>query len=71
MATRRSSADETEATTEGAPEDGPQVEAAVITTKTKDYMNRALVNIATAGVDYMGRSVIAGDKDYMGRALVA
>lgn len=44
------------------------------TTYTKDYIGRLLVN-ATPGTsdatDYLGRDVIAGNKDYMGRALVA
>lgn len=43
------------------------------TTDTHDYLGRLLVN-ATPGVsnatDYLGRAVIASDKDYMGRALV-
>lgn len=45
--------------------------SAVITTRTKDYLGRALRNIATAGIDYLGRSVAAGDLDYLGRPLVA
>jgi len=45
-------------------------ELAVTTTKTKDYLGRSLVNIATDARDYLGRACIAGDKDYLGRSLV-
>lgn len=41
------------------------------TTRTKDYLGRALRNIGTAGIDHLGRSIQAGDKDYVGRPLVA
>lgn len=45
------------------------------TTRTKDYMGRALIN-ASPGVtdpakDYMGRHTITSNKDYLGRDLVA
>lgn len=45
------------------------------TTRTKDYMGRALIN-GTPGVtnpakDYMGRNVNTGNVDYIGRGLVA
>jgi hypothetical protein len=40
------------------------------TTKTKDTLGRALVNIATAAKDYLGRATAAGDVDYLGRPLV-
>ena len=43
----------------------------VITTRTKDYLGRALRNIGTAAIDHLGRSTAVGDKDYLGRALVA
>ena len=42
----------------------------VTTAKTKDFLGRALVNPATAGVDFLARSVKAGDLDYLNRALV-
>lgn len=43
------------------------------TTKLGDYLGRALTNSnpgASAATDYLGRGVIASNKDYMGRALV-
>jgi hypothetical protein len=45
------------------------------TTRTKDYMGRALAN-ATPGttdpvLDFLGREILAGNLDYLGRALVA
>lgn len=45
----------------------------VTTTKTKDYLGVSLVNAVpgtSAATDYLGRAVVAGDKDYMGRGLV-
>lgn len=42
------------------------------TTKLADYLGRALVNDnpgASSAKDYMGRDVIASNKDYIGRAL--
>lgn len=45
------------------------------TTRTKDYMGRALINASPGTTDpakdYLGRNVIASDKDYLGRLLVA
>ena len=57
-----------------AAEDAPpQVEELVTTLKTKDFLNRLLVN-ATPGTsqatDFLGRAVVAVDKDYLGRALI-
>jgi hypothetical protein len=40
------------------------------TTKTKDWLGRPLVNIATAAADHVGRACKAGDLDYLGRPLV-
>lgn len=54
--------------------DQPQVGETVTTTKTKDFINRPLVNATpgtSAATDYLGRSVVASDKDFLGRALVA
>jgi hypothetical protein len=45
----------------------------VTTTKTKDYLGVPLVNATpgtSAATDYLGRSVVTGDKDYLGRGLV-
>lgn len=50
--------------------DDPEVDAQATTTRTKDYAGRALANIATAGVDYLGRAIKAGNVDFMDRALV-
>jgi len=45
----------------------------VTTTKTKDFLARLLTN-PTPGTsnatDFLGRSVVATDKDFLGRALV-
>jgi hypothetical protein len=46
----------------------------VTTTSTKDYLNRSLVNAVpgtSQATDYLGRSVVAGNKDFIGRNLVA
>lgn len=43
--------------------------ATATTTKTKDHLGRVLVAPATAGLDYLGRAIQAGDKDYAGQAL--
>lgn len=44
-------------------------------TRTKDYLGRALANAAPGTtdpvLDYLGREVQTGDRDYLGRALVA
>jgi hypothetical protein len=48
---------------------GPGLRA--ITTRTKDHLGRALVNIATDARDHLGRQTKAGDLDYVGRALLA
>jgi hypothetical protein len=53
------------------PDNGPGVDPAVITTRTKDYLGRALVNIGTDARDFLGRQTKAGDLDFVGRALVA
>jgi len=53
-----------------APDPPPEAEPMVTTAKTKDFLGRALVNPATAGVDFLARSVKAGDLDYLNRALV-
>jgi len=51
----------------------PQVEGQVTTTMTKDFLNRGLVN-PTPGTsnatDFLGRAVIAGNRDYMSRILL-
>lgn len=57
---------------EEAAESDAEVDLMVTTTKTKDYMGRLLVNATpgtSAATDFLGRAVIAGDKDYLGRAL--
>lgn len=44
------------------------------TTYTKDFLGRRLVNATpgtSAATDFLGRSVVSGNKDYLGRALVA
>ena len=49
------------------------IELAITTTKTKDYLARLLNNPTpgtSAATDFLGRSVVAGDKDHLGRALV-
>lgn len=40
--------------------------AAATTSKTKDYLGRAIVT----NHDYLGREVKAGDLDFLGRALL-
>lgn len=60
-----------DATTGG---DEPTVDPQITTTMTKDYLNRALVNAVPGtsnATDYLGRSVIASNKDYLARSLVA
>lgn len=49
--------------------DTPTPNPTAITTKTKDYYGRALVNIATNAKDYMGRSTTT-TVDYLGRLLL-
>jgi hypothetical protein len=54
-------------------ETGPEVVPQVTTTRTKDFLNRPLVNPTpgtSSATDYLGRSVVATDKDFLGRALV-
>jgi len=41
------------------------------TTRTKDYLGRAIRNGATRGIDHLGRDIQTGDRDSLGRALVA
>lgn len=48
----------------------PEVEQQATTAKTKDHLGRLLVAPATNGKDWVGRLILAGDKDYLGRALV-
>lgn len=52
----------------------PEAGLLVTTTRTKDYLNRALTN-ATPGTsnatDHLGRNVVTGNLDFLGRALVA
>lgn len=57
--------------TEPEPTEPVEPGAQVITTRTKDYLGRALRDIATAAKDYLGRSTKAGDLDHLGRPLVA
>lgn len=55
-----------------APEaEGQEPGLQVITTRTKDYLGRALQTIGTNARDSLGRTTKAGDLDYVGRALVA
>jgi len=57
---------------EAATTGGAEVAPLVTTTKTKDYVGRLLTNPTpgtSQATDYLGRSVVAGDKDHMGRAL--
>jgi hypothetical protein len=51
----------------GGGEPGGQV----ITTRTKDYLARALQTIGTNARDSLGRQTKAGDLDFVGRPLVA
>jgi len=49
------------------------IEALVTTTKTKDFLARLLTNPTpgtSQATDFLGRSVVAGDKDFLGRGLV-
>ena len=41
------------------------------TTFRRDFLGRQLITPSGTGTDYMGRLILASDKDYMGRALVA
>jgi hypothetical protein len=53
--------------------DNPEIGLTVTTTKTKDYLNRALTNTipgTSNATDFLGRNVVTGDKDYLGRGLV-
>lgn len=54
-------------------EEGAAPGLQITTTRTKDYLNRGLVNPTpgtSQATDFLGRSVTAGDKDYLNRALV-
>jgi len=49
------------------------VDPQVTTTKTKDFLARSLTNPTpgtSQATDFLGRSVVATDKDFLGRALV-
>ncbi len=53
--------------------DEPQVEPAVTTTMTKDFLGRLLINPTpgtSQATDYLGRSVVVTNRDYMARSLV-
>lgn len=59
-------------TKEEAVESDVEVDLMITTTKTKDYIGRLLVNPTpgtSQATDFLGRAVVAGDKDYLGRAL--
>ena len=64
----------TEPATEPATEpEAPQVDPQVTTTRTKDYVGRALTNAVPGtsnATDHLGRNVAAGNLDFVGRALV-
>jgi len=60
--------------TEPEPATEVGVDPMVTTTMTKDFLTRALVNAVPGtsnATDFLGRSVVAANKDYLGRALVA
>ena len=67
-----------EPTPEPEPDPDPEPQAdtpslLVTTTRTKDYLARALTNTVPGtsnATDHLGRNVGAGNTDFLGRALV-
>ena len=56
-----------------AVEEDVGINPMVTTTKTKDFLARSLTNPTpgtSQATDFLGRSVVAGDKDFLGRGLV-
>jgi hypothetical protein len=51
-------------------ESDEEVEGQATTAKTKDFIGRTLVTPGTNGKDFLGRLILAGDKDWLGRGLV-
>jgi len=61
------------ATADVTDEELPGVEPQTTTTKTKDFLARLLTNPTpgtSQATDFLGRSVVASDKDFLGRNLV-